>query len=131
MPWTTEVPLTREWVDYNGHITATAHLAIFEEAHTGWLAEVMEIQQPPFVVARQVLDYRHELLASAGSVVVYLRPTRLTWRSIHLNEEIRSSGGKLHTESQVVLVRWDQATRASTPFLDTERRRIEADIESV
>lgn len=125
MPWTTDVVLRGEWVDYNGHITATAHLAILEEAHTQWLAEVMDMCEPSFVVASQGLEYRAELLEAAGTVCVSLVPKKLTSRSVHLYEEIRSSEGTLHTESRVVLVRWDGATRGSTPFLEPERERIE------
>ena len=125
--WTTEIDLRDEWVDYLGHITATAHLALFEEARARWLATVMNDDEPPFVLARQELDYRRELLRTADTVTVSIRPVTLGRTSVTVAERLTSAAG-LHTESRAVLVRWDGDARGATVFPPLERSRIEAQL---
>ena len=122
--WTTEIDLRDEWVDYLGHITATAHLALFEEARALWLATVMDDDEPAFVLARQELDYRSELLRNAGSVTVSISPVALGRSSVTVAERL-SSGAGLHTESRAVLVRWNTEARSAMAFPALERSRIE------
>lgn len=127
--WTVDIDLHEEWVDYLGHITAAAHLVIFEEARARWLMSLMEDEQPSFVVVRQELDYRRELLCSASPVSVEVRPIAIGRSSLTIVEELRSEWG-VHTESRAVLVRWDRDKRRATPFLAFERAGIDELISS-
>jgi acyl-CoA thioesterase FadM len=122
--WTADLDLKEEWVDYLGHVTAAAHLAIFEEARTRWLMTIMDDDQPSFVLVRQELDYRRELLFSTGRVSASVTAVRLGRSSLTIVEAIRSSVG-IHTESRAVLVRWDRTRRCSMHFPPIERGRIE------
>lgn len=125
--WTIDLDLSEDWVDYLGHVTATAHLAIFEDARTRWLMTIMDSDQPSFVLVRQELDYRRELLLSAGPVTVTVTPLELGRSSVTIAEAIRSTAGE-HTESRAVLVRWDRGRRCATPFLPFERERLEGQL---
>jgi len=120
-----DVDLDADWVDYLGHVTAAAHLTIFEHARAHWLMRIMDDQQPPFVVVRQELDYRRELLIAGRAVSVSVTPTELGRSSLTIAEELSSAEG-VHTRSRAVLVRWDRERRRATPFLPAERDRIEA-----
>jgi len=122
--WTVDLDLRDERVDYLGHITAAAHLAIFEEARARWLMAIMDDDQPSFVLAHQELDYRRELLLSARPITVSVAPVSLGATSLTIVEEIRSATG-VHTESRAVLVRWDRAGRRPMAFPSVERERIE------
>lgn len=122
--WTIELPLRADYVDYLGHVTAAAHLALCEEARTRWLMRVLEEGQPAFVLARQELDYRRELLLTDGPVIVSVTPVALTRSTVTVDETVSSRSGVLHTASKAILVRWDRQERHSMPFLPCERTRI-------
>lgn len=122
--WTVALPLREEYVDYLGHVTAAAHLALCEEARTHWLMEMLLEEQPAFVLVRQELDYRHELLQSDGPVTVSVEPVALTRSTVTVQEAIVSLSGTTHTESRAVLVRWDREERRAMAFLPAERDRI-------
>lgn len=127
--WHTELELRDEYRDYLGHVTAAVHLKLFEHARDRWLAEIADNPMPSFVVARQELDYRRELLVEQGPVTVSVAPVRLTKSSVTISEKL-STDDAVHTESRAILVRWDRDRRRSMPFPPTERRNIEAQIES-
>lgn len=122
--WTIELPLRDEYVDYLGHVTAAAHLALCEEARTRWLMGILEEDQPAFVLVRQELDYRRELLLTDGPVVVSVEPVTLTRSTVTVQEAIASRRGVVHTASRAVLVRWDREARRAMPFLPVERERV-------
>ena len=121
--WHTEVAPRTEYVDYLGHVTAAAHLTLFEEAHWRWLAEITGDSHPAFVLARLELDYRHELLAEDGPVRVTIAPVEVTRSSTTVEEMLVSARG-IHTQARAVIVRWDRAARRSMPFLPLERERL-------
>ncbi|GAB3857743.1 hypothetical protein GCM10028801_16640 [Nocardioides maradonensis] len=121
--WTIELPLREEYVDYLGHVTAAAHLTLFEEAHAHWLAEITEEPAPAFVLVRLELDYQRELLLTDGPVTLSIEPTELTRSTVTVQEVMASARGP-HTRARAILVRWDRAARRSMPFRDEERRRI-------
>lgn len=122
--WRAELPLVDEYVDYLGHITATAHLALFEQSRTLWLSEITGELEPAFAVIRQELDYRHELLTGDGPVRVDLRVVRLSRSTVTIEERLESASGDLRTESHAIFARWDRSARRSMPFLPAERDRL-------
>ncbi|MFI7006555.1 acyl-CoA thioesterase [Streptomyces sp. NPDC050145] len=124
--WTTELELREEYVDYLGHVTAAAHLTLFELAHGHWLAELMADPAPAFVLVRLELDYRRELLLADGPVIASLAPVRLTRSTVVIQEELRTAARGVHTEATATLVRWDRVRRRSMPFPASERAGIEA-----
>lgn len=125
--WGIELALRPEYVDYLGHVTAAAHLTLFELAHGHWLSELMTDPTPPFVLVRLELDYRRELLLQDGPVTISVVPERLTRSTVMVREELRSVQ-HLHTEASAVLVRWDREARRSMPFAPSERAGIEAQL---
>jgi len=127
-PWEIQLELREEYVDYLGHVTAAAHLTLFELAHGHWLAELMADPAPPFALVRLELDYRRELLLGDGPVSVTVTPVRLTRSTVTVREELRSGRRGVHTESTAVLVRWDRERRRSMPFPAPERAGIEAQL---
>jgi acyl-CoA thioesterase FadM len=124
--WSTQLELDDGDTDYLGHITAAAHLALFERARTAWLAQVTGEVLPAFVVVRQALDYHRELLLAAGPVTIALRPLALTRSTVTVHETMTPAQGTTTTESRAVLVRWDREQRRSMPFSALERERIDA-----
>lgn len=119
--WRVELPLLDEYVDYLGHITATAHLALFEQSRTLWLREITAEHEPAFAVVRQELDYCDELLMDDGPVGVDLRVVALSRSTVTVREHLRSIDGVLRTRSDAIFVRWDRSARRSMPFLPAER----------
>ncbi len=128
MTFTVDLPLADEYVDYLGHVTAAAHLTLFEVAHTRWLASVMDDDAPSFVLAHVELDYRRELLQDDGPARVEVRPVRIGRTSVVVAERMCGRDGTLRTESRAVLVRWDRVARRSRVFPDAERVIIEAQL---
>ena len=126
MPWSSRLELCENDVDYLGHITAAAHLKLFEDARSDWLAEVTNDPWPAFVVVRQELDYRRELRLTDGPVTITTEPPRLSRSTVTVHERMASGRDTLHTESLAVLVRWDRERRRSMQFSARERKRIEA-----
>ena len=126
-PWQTEIVLHAKDVDYLGHVTAAAHVTLFEEAHGHWLAEVMDDPMPSFVLVRLELDYRRELLLDDGPVLATVTPVALTRSTVTVQEALTSSRG-VHTQARTVLVRWDGDRRRSMPFPSAERERIVAQL---
>ncbi|MFF8605623.1 acyl-CoA thioesterase [Streptomyces sp. NPDC015346] len=110
------IELTEELTDYLGHVTAYAHLKLLEEARWRWLRDLWHESEPAFVLARQELDYRRELLVDDGPAAVEIAVERLSRSSFTLAERIVTSGTTLHTTSRAVLVRWDRSERCSTPL---------------
>jgi acyl-CoA thioesterase FadM len=121
--WTIELPLHEEYVDYLGHVTAAAHLALFEVAHTHWLAGITDEPNPGFVLVRLELEYDRELLLADGPVAVCVAPVELSRSTVTVREVMAPAKGP-HTRARAILVRWDLAARRSMPFRDEERRRI-------
>jgi acyl-CoA thioesterase FadM len=126
--WEIELELRQEYVDYLGHVTAAAHLTLFELAHGHWLAELMDDPSPAFVLVRLELDYRRELLLTDGPVTASVTPVELTRSTVRVREELRSASHGVHTEAVAILVRWDRERRRSMPFTPTERAGIEAQL---
>jgi acyl-CoA thioesterase FadM len=126
--WLTRLELQESDVDYLGHITATAHLKLFEEARTGWLAQVIADPLPAFALVRQELDYRRELRLADGPVTITLEPLQLSTSTVTVHERMASGRDTLHTESRAVLVRWDAMRRRSMPFSRRERQQIETQL---
>jgi acyl-CoA thioesterase FadM len=122
--WESVLQLRRRDTDYLGHVTATVHLELFEEARAAWMAEITDDPTPAFVVARQEIDYRRELLVDQGPVTVAVKPLEVSTSSATVRETLKSATGLLHTESRAVLVRWDRERRRSMPFHSFERERI-------
>lgn len=124
-PWSTEVALRDDQVDYLGHVTAHCYLELLEFAHWRWLSEVMADERPAFVIAEIRLRFLKELLISDGPVSIAIVPKVLTERSVTVVEELRSAAG-IHATAEAVLVRWDPDARGSRPFTPDERARIHA-----
>ncbi|MEU5060135.1 MULTISPECIES: hotdog domain-containing protein [unclassified Streptomyces] len=127
-PWKTEFELREEYVDCLGHVTAAAHLTLFELAYGHWFAELMAEPAPPFALVRLELDYRRELLLTDGPVTASVAPVRLTRSTVTVREELRSAPYGVHTGATAILVRWDRERRRSMPFPPSERAGIEAQL---
>ena len=126
--WSMKLELRPESRDYLGHVTAAAHVALVEEAHAHWFAEIIGDEEPPFVLARLELDYRRELLLEHGPVTVSVEPVLLTRSTVTVAERMLSGAGGLHTESRAVLVKWDRGRRRASPFLPRETSLISAQL---
>ncbi|WP_370937394.1 acyl-CoA thioesterase [Amycolatopsis sp. cg13] len=126
-PWSTEVALRDDQVDYLGHVTAHCYLELLEFAHWRWLSEVMADERPAFVIAEIRLRFLKELLIGDGPVSITIAPKVLAERSVTVVEELRSAVGR-HATAEAVLVRWDPDVRGSRPFGPDERARIRVQI---
>jgi acyl-CoA thioesterase FadM len=110
------VSITDDMVDYLGHVTASAHLEIFEHARWRWFSALWRDDEPSYVLARQELDYERELLVHDGPIEVTIAVESLGQRSVTIRETISSDAARIHTRSRAVLVRWDRASRRSMAF---------------
>ena len=130
MSWSTVMHLQYRDLDYLGHVTASAYLALFEEARTEWMSPASEGGVPTYVVARQLIDYRRELLIVDGPVTLTIAVERIGKRSVDLQEALMTSSGELRTVSAATLVMWNRDRRRSRPISSAERALFDAALES-
>lgn len=118
----TQLDIGPEVTDYLGHVTAYAHLLLLEQARWSWLADAWGVPEPTFVVARQELDYRREIVVADSPVTVVAAVERISRSSFVVREEIVSGAPEIvHTTSRAVLVRWDTALRCPATLTAAER----------
>jgi acyl-CoA thioester hydrolase len=119
--WITSIQLRAADLDYLGHVTAAAYLVFFEEARTRWLAECWGHPDPPYVVARQQIEYLRELLLEEAEITIRIRLARIGCSSLDVVEQLEVRGGEPKARSEARLVVWDTATRSSRPLTSEER----------
>ena len=126
MGWSTTLHLRHRDVDYLGHVTAAAYLALFEEARAAWIGAVAEDGLATYVVARQVIDYRRELLFAEGPVRVTINVESVGERSVDVSEVLETDAGELRTTSSATLVMWDRDSREARAISTAERALFDA-----
>lgn len=124
--WSTRIALRCADFDYLGHMTATAYLGIVEEARVTWFMEGTVAAQPSYVVARQELVFRREILPGDGPLTVSIGATSITRDRFEVHEALSSASGHLHATSTATLVAWDREHRRPRPLSPDERAWVEA-----
>lgn len=119
--WSTTIALRCADFDYLGHMTATAYLGLVEEARVTWLREGTGDEQPSYVVARQELVFRREILPSDGPLTVSIDATSTIRDRFEVHETLSSASGHLHATSTATLVAWDREHRRPRPLSADER----------
>jgi acyl-CoA thioesterase FadM len=123
--WTSVMQLRHRDLDSLGHVTGAAYMDLIVEARSAWAAEVLDEEDPSYVVVRQVIDYHHELRLSHRTVDVTVAVSRLGRSSFEVFEQLVTAPGLVHCTSWGTLLRWDRDARATMPLTDAERARIE------
>ncbi len=108
-----------------GHLTATAYLALLEEARAEWLVKSLGTQHPPCVLRSQHIDYHREITPADGTVTVTLAVLELGTSSVLISEAV-SAGGTIRAKSEAVLVMWDGQRRTARPMTEHERSSLAA-----
>lgn len=124
--WSIDTALRFRDFDYLGHMTATAYLALIEEARVAWLAAASQDGQPSYVLARQNLEFHREILAEDSPIKITIRPMSIGERHVEVEELLVGSRGTIHATSRATLVAWDRALRVSRPFSAVERGLLES-----
>jgi acyl-CoA thioester hydrolase len=130
MAWKRTLSLRYQDVDYLGHVTTTAYLALFEESRMAWLADTWSTRFPPYVVVCQELHYVHEVLLEDDPLTISAVPVRLGRSSFDIEESLFAAGGECKSRSRATLVAWDTEARHARPMTDTERSALAAQCET-
>ena len=114
------------WSDFDrlGHLNQAVYHVLIEQARTAWLAHVRvhdDWTEHAFVLARAELDYRREVDASHGRVVVTCRPIRVGRSSLTCQQEVRWLDGTVAATGLFVMVGWNGRERGKRVFGDEER----------
>jgi acyl-CoA thioesterase FadM len=103
-------------LDYLGHLTAAAYLAFFEEARVGWLSAVWDTELPSYVVARQELVFRREVMTSDNPLRISISVGPIDGSTFEVSEALYTADGQCRTTSWARLVAWDRAERKARPL---------------
>jgi acyl-CoA thioester hydrolase len=117
------------WRDLDdfGHVNNAVYLTYLEEARDEWVELTLGARAAwDFVLAHVSIDFRRELRQEDDFVLVSCELQRISRSSILTREVVRTAGGQLSAEAEVVLVARDAATGHSRPISDDERSRLEA-----
>ena len=118
--WATTVRLRFRDFDYLGHMTATAYLALVEEARVEWLKDTDADGQPAYVVALQTLEFHKEVLPTDGPLSITISGRVVSRSRFEVDEQIWGSRGHLHATSRATLVAWDRVRRRPRLLTDAE-----------
>lgn len=118
--WQSEFRLRLGEIDGLGHLTATAYLGLFEETRAAWIMSTLGVTYPSYVLARQHIDYLHEVRLADGPVTVSLAVQSLGNSSLRVTERLTTRKA-LCARSTATLVTWDMGRRCSRPITPAER----------
>ncbi len=114
-------------VDDFGHVNNAVYLTYLEEARDEWVELTLgERAAWDFVLAHLSIDFRRELRQEDDFVLVSCELQRISRSSVVTREAVRTAGGELSAEAEVVLVARDASTGRSRAITDEERTRLEA-----
>ena len=74
-----------------------------------------------YVIVRMEMNFRAELLLSAGEVTVETAVASLGTSSMVLDEAVRDPHGTVIVESRTTVVQWDPTARSSRAFTAGQR----------
>jgi acyl-CoA thioesterase FadM len=123
--WSSEFELRLSDLDGLGHLTASAYLVLFEESRAAWLMQALDVDYPHYAVARQSIQYHHEVRFADGPLKLDLVVTDIRRSSFDVVEHLHA-GGRLCASSEATLVAFDLGERRSRPLTDSERGACEA-----
>lgn len=119
------MPLRWSDTDAMGHVYHGVHISLIEEARTLWLNRATGGDGLWLhVVVRVAIDYRSPLMLDDGHADVTCVGSRLGRSSIGTTEVVRSPTGRLISESESVVVAWDEAAGGSRQLTEPERREV-------
>ncbi|MBS1843310.1 MAG: acyl-CoA thioesterase [Actinobacteria bacterium] len=127
-PWTTSIRLRSFDLDYLGHVTAAAFLGFFEEARVRWLSDAWESSTPTYVVARQEIDFQHELRLEEEEITIRIQLARVGRSSFDVVEALEVRPDRLKATSAATLVAWDDGRRRARPLDEGERAALLAQL---
>ena len=111
-------------LDALGHVNQAVYQTYGEEILDSFFRQALDLGEGEiwdYVAARVAIDYRGELRLNDGQVVGTCRVDRVGTSSVTLKIEMRTPGGRLAAECEIVVVTWDPEARASRPLTDAER----------
>jgi len=124
--WSRQLHLRYGDLDYLGHVTAAAYLAHFEETRSAWIAEILDIRFPIYVVAHQEIEYLREVLLEDSPLTITVAVSKIGRSSMVIAETLLSRDGTLHARSRATLVMWDREIRRPRPMTERERTAFSA-----
>lgn len=130
MAWRQRLALRIADIDGLGHLTAAAYIVLFEENRSRWMLDDLGVVYPSFVIARQSIEYLHEVRLSAREVTVELAVTRIGTTSIDLVERLSTDTCECSARCEATAVMWDRDARRSRPIAPAERTLFEAALAS-
>ena len=128
-PIVVEKRIEIRWADLDAfrHVNNAVYLTYLEEARDSWLEAMVPQGRSTwdYVLARVAIDFRRELREEDGFLDASCRLLRLGRSSIVTHEQVRTVGGELAAEAEVVMVARDADTGRSRPLTPAEREAFE------
>jgi acyl-CoA thioesterase FadM len=113
-------------IDWYGHVSHMALVAIAEHGRSRWLDATLGIQPAtwPYVVARLELDFRASVGFVDRSIHCRYKPVRVGTKSVSLEERYTGPDDTLVLEARSVIVAWDQERSVTRALTDDEASRL-------
>lgn len=123
MPFSTEIPVTVRWRDFDalGHVNNAVFLTFLETGRDRFFHALVGDTFLDLVLVRLEIDFKAEIPMGTEEVLVTCRATGIGRTSMRTQEQILLPGGVLAAQSETVIVARDAATRSSRPWTDEER----------
>jgi acyl-CoA thioester hydrolase len=129
MPNEDAVDVEIRWpdIDWYGHVSHMALVAIAEHGRSRWLDATLETTPDtwPYVVVHLELDFRAPIGFTDRSIRCSYTPVRIGRSSVTLGERFSAPDGRLVMEARSVIVAWDQERSATRPLTAGEAARLE------
>ncbi|MEU3010202.1 acyl-CoA thioesterase [Nocardia asteroides] len=116
------ITISLRWRDTDqlGHVYHASLVSLLDEARSRWIQQ-SGIDAMNFVVAHLDITYKQEIVIDDAEIRVDVEISRIGTASLDTREVISTKNG-ICAKCESTLVRWDPATRASTPMTEHERK---------
>ncbi len=127
----TQIPIRWRDMDAYGHVNNAVYLTYLEECRDAWAQELLGSKEASwdFVLAHVGIDYRRQLTQADERIVVRCQLASFGRSSIRTREVIQLADGTVAAEAQAVVVPRDPNAERSRPLTDSERERLQAELD--
>jgi acyl-CoA thioesterase FadM len=130
VPWSQTLSLRIQDVDYRGHLSAAACLALYNDTRVAWLAEAWNTDVPVYTVVYQELRVIRSVLMHDGPLTLSIVPVRLGMSSFDVEESLFTASGDCRSRSRAELVACDIESSRPRALTVGERSALEAQLQT-
>ena len=109
-------------MDAQGHLNQAVYHELLAEVRSAFMARTLpDLPFTGYVLARVVLDYRHEVRYEDGRLLGEVAVADVGRSRIELDNRLLLPDDTVAAEGRAVLVAWDERSRRSRALTDRER----------